>query len=117
MYCERCSDLLWSSPEHLRNDDMIGSREGDVYSFGIISAELITRSSAFDLENRKEDAEEIIYMLKKGGLQSPRPSLEHDPALEINPALVSRSLIDLRTHLVPVAFGEGLLDGETFGTS
>ncbi|CAA94879.4 Receptor-type guanylate cyclase gcy-6 [Caenorhabditis elegans] len=82
------SDRLWTSPELLRTDDILGSREGDIYSFGIISAELITRSSVFDLENRKEDAEEIIYMLKKGGLQSPRPSLEHDESIEINPALL-----------------------------
>uniref|UniRef100_A0A8R1HUB2 Guanylate cyclase n=1 Tax=Caenorhabditis japonica TaxID=281687 RepID=A0A8R1HUB2_CAEJA len=77
---------LWTAPELLRNDDIMGSKEGDVYSLGIISAEMITRSSVFDIENRKEDAEELIYMLKKGGLQSPRPSLEHDESLEINPA-------------------------------
>ncbi|KAF1750990.1 hypothetical protein GCK72_017542 [Caenorhabditis remanei] len=81
-------DRLWTAPELLRNDDILGSREGDIYSFGIISAELITRSSVFDLENRKEDAEEIVYMLKKGGLQSPRPTLDHDESLEINPALL-----------------------------
>uniref|UniRef100_A0A1I7T6G5 Guanylate cyclase n=1 Tax=Caenorhabditis tropicalis TaxID=1561998 RepID=A0A1I7T6G5_9PELO len=82
------ADRLWTAPELLRNDSLIGSREGDVYSLGIISAELITRSSAFDLENRREDADEIVYMLKKGGLQSPRPSLDHDESLEINPALL-----------------------------
>ncbi|EGT55503.1 hypothetical protein CAEBREN_00049 [Caenorhabditis brenneri] len=82
------ADRLWTAPELLRNEDIMGSREGDIYSFGIISAELITRSSVFDLENRKEDAEEIIYMLKKGGLQSPRPSLDHDESIEINPALL-----------------------------
>ncbi|UMM35480.1 hypothetical protein L5515_008082 [Caenorhabditis briggsae] len=81
-------DRLWTAPELLRNDDIMGSREGDVYSLGIISAELITRSSVFDLENRKEDAEEIVYMLKKGGLQSPRPHLDHDESIEINPGLL-----------------------------
>ncbi|CAI2354407.1 unnamed protein product [Caenorhabditis sp. 36 PRJEB53466] len=81
-------DRLWTAPELLRTDDINGSREGDIYSLGIISAELITRSSVFDMENRKEDAEEIIYMLKKGGMQSPRPSLDHDESLEINPALL-----------------------------
>ncbi|CAO4379754.1 unnamed protein product [Caenorhabditis nigoni] len=81
-------DRLWTAPELLRNDDIMGSREGDVYSLGIISAELITRSSVFDLENRKEDAEEIVYMLKKGGLESPRPHLDHDESIEINPALL-----------------------------
>ncbi|PIC23837.1 hypothetical protein B9Z55_017393 [Caenorhabditis nigoni] len=82
------TDRLWTAPELLRNDDLLGSREGDVYSLGIISAELITRSSVFGLENRKEDPEEIVYKLKKGGLQSPRPNLDHDESLEINPALL-----------------------------
>ncbi|CAP29890.1 Protein CBG10474 [Caenorhabditis briggsae] len=82
------TDRLWTAPELLRNDDLLGSREGDIYSLGIISAELITRSSVFGLENRKEDPEEIVYKLKKGGLQSPRPNLEHDESLEINPALL-----------------------------
>ncbi|KAF1752790.1 hypothetical protein GCK72_019345 [Caenorhabditis remanei] len=82
------ADRLWTAPELLRNDDLMGSREGDIYSLGIISAELITRKSVFDLENRKEDADEIIYRLKKGGLQSPRPNLDHDESLEMNPALL-----------------------------
>ncbi|CAB3396880.1 unnamed protein product [Caenorhabditis bovis] len=81
-------DLLWSAPELLRNDNIRGTKEGDVYSLGIICAELITRKSVFNLEDRNEDPEEIIYMLKKGGLKSPRPSLDYDNTIEINPALL-----------------------------
>ncbi|PIO62275.1 hypothetical protein TELCIR_16177, partial [Teladorsagia circumcincta] len=50
-------DLLWSAPEHIRNGNIAGSQEGDIYSFGIISAQLVTKSKAWDLDNRKEDPE------------------------------------------------------------
>ncbi|CAI5452064.1 unnamed protein product [Caenorhabditis angaria] len=82
------TDLLWTAPELLRSGDLMGSKEGDIYSFGIISSEMVTRKSVFDIENRKEDAEEIIYMLKKGGMRSPRPDLDHDDTIELNPALL-----------------------------
>ncbi|KAK6012430.1 hypothetical protein OSTOST_22425 [Ostertagia ostertagi] len=49
-------DLLWTAPEILRKDDFVGSQEADIYSFGIICAQLVTKSSAWDLDNRKEDA-------------------------------------------------------------
>ncbi|CAB3397272.1 unnamed protein product [Caenorhabditis bovis] len=82
------NDFLWTAPEHLRNDNLDGSKEGDIYSFGIISAELVTRKSVFDIENRKEDAEELLYLIKKGGMKAPRPDLEFEEAMEINPALL-----------------------------
>ncbi|ULT86134.1 hypothetical protein L3Y34_006077 [Caenorhabditis briggsae] len=81
-------DLLWSAPELLRAEDIKGTKEGDVYSLGIICAELITRKSVFNMEDRKEDPEEIIYLLKKGGMKSPRPDLDYDHTIEINPALL-----------------------------
>uniref|UniRef100_A0A8R1HLR7 Guanylate cyclase n=1 Tax=Caenorhabditis japonica TaxID=281687 RepID=A0A8R1HLR7_CAEJA len=81
-------DLLWSAPELLRAEDLRGSKEGDVYSLGVICAELITRKSVFNMEDRKEDAEEIIYMLKKGGLKSPRPDLDYDLTVDISAALL-----------------------------
>ncbi|EGT60468.1 CBN-GCY-7 protein [Caenorhabditis brenneri] len=81
-------DLLWSAPELLRAEDIRGTKEGDVYSLGIICAELITRKSVFNMEDRKEDPEEIIYLLKKGGMKSPRPDLDYDHTIEINPALL-----------------------------
>uniref|UniRef100_A0A1I7U8C7 Guanylate cyclase n=1 Tax=Caenorhabditis tropicalis TaxID=1561998 RepID=A0A1I7U8C7_9PELO len=90
----RCHDqltndkMLWMSPELLRDPWNERTKEGDIYSFGIISSELLTRSSAFDLNNRNETAEELIYQLKKGGFNAVRPSLEVDDSLEINPALL-----------------------------
>ncbi|KAL6727086.1 hypothetical protein Aduo_008998 [Ancylostoma duodenale] len=58
-------DLLWTAPEILRTSISGKSQEADVYSFGIVCAQVVTRSSPWDLDNRKEDAEELIYMVKK----------------------------------------------------
>ncbi|KAK5969299.1 Guanylate cyclase [Trichostrongylus colubriformis] len=63
-------DLLWSAPEHIRNGNLAGSQEGDIYSFGIISAQLVTKTKAWDLDNRKEDAEEV----KQVGYRAHLPS-------------------------------------------
>ncbi|ETN70384.1 adenylate/guanylate cyclase catalytic domain protein [Necator americanus] len=81
-------DLLWTAPELLRKNDRSGSQEGDVYSFGIICAQVITRTSPWDLSNRKEDAEEILYMVKKGGHMPARPELNVDTDLDVSPALL-----------------------------
>ncbi|PIO77734.1 hypothetical protein TELCIR_00148 [Teladorsagia circumcincta] len=60
------------------------------FSFGIICAQLVTKSSAWDLDNRKEDASEILYLVKKGGHNQQRPALSGKDDLETNPALVSQ---------------------------
>lgn len=99
----RKKDLLWTAPELLRTEDTVGSKEGDVYSFAIISSEvyieyyhgtiiefqIITKSSVWDLDNRKERAEEILYMVKKGGSAPFRPELTLGENLDVNPAMVS----------------------------
>ncbi|VDO47696.1 unnamed protein product [Haemonchus placei] len=89
------TDLLWSAPEHLRNGSIEGSQEGDIYSFGIICSQLVTKTKVWNLENRKEDPEgksdiipEIIYLLKKGGHNAPRPGLEPHETVEVSPALL-----------------------------
>ncbi|WKY09207.1 hypothetical protein Q1695_001960 [Nippostrongylus brasiliensis] len=80
-------DQLWTAPEILRSSDGTTSKEGDIYSFGIICAQVITRSAPWDLDNRKETPEEIIYMVKKGGHQAPRPPLDSGDT-EIDPSLL-----------------------------
>lgn len=81
-------DLLWTAPEILRAANGAVSKEGDIYSFGIICAEVVTRSGPWDLDNRKENPEEIIYMVKKGGHNAARPPLDVAPGEQINPALI-----------------------------
>ncbi|EYC30737.1 hypothetical protein Y032_0004g1741 [Ancylostoma ceylanicum] len=52
-------ELLWTAPEIIRGEvDQMGTQEGDVYSFAIIASELITKKTAWDMDNRKESAED-----------------------------------------------------------
>lgn len=94
-------DLLWCAPELLRlvngKNSLDGSQKGDIYSFAIISSEILNMKSAWDEPNdengltipeRFHNHEEIIYLIKKGGLIPLRPIIR--PAVaDINPAMVS----------------------------
>lgn len=100
-------ELLWRAPELLRGksseistgyDFSEGSKEGDIYSFAIISSEILNLKPAWEeplgdnglpLPQRFRDLEEIIYLVKKGGLIAPRPTIR--PVVpDINPALVCK---------------------------
>ncbi|KHJ93532.1 hypothetical protein OESDEN_06552 [Oesophagostomum dentatum] len=48
-------DLLWTAPELLRENESAGTQKGDIYSFGIICAQAITKSSPWDLDHRTDD--------------------------------------------------------------
>ncbi len=41
--------LLWTAPEHLRQDDVsrTGSQKGDVYSYAIVLYEILQRNGPF----------------------------------------------------------------------
>uniref|UniRef100_A0A8R1HG75 Guanylate cyclase n=1 Tax=Caenorhabditis japonica TaxID=281687 RepID=A0A8R1HG75_CAEJA len=69
-------DFLHTAPEAIRDANMAATKEMDIYSFAIICSELITKKSAWDLENESFDIEELVYKIKKGGKNPPRPSLE-----------------------------------------
>ncbi|GMS93596.1 hypothetical protein PENTCL1PPCAC_15771, partial [Pristionchus entomophagus] len=103
----RKKDLLWTAPEHLRSEDIHGSKEGDIYSFAIVASEVISKTSPWNLENRKERPEEIIYMLKKGGDASMRPILTLGENMDINPAML---------HLIRDCWGENPRDRPTTDT-
>ncbi|TKR69712.1 hypothetical protein L596_021832 [Steinernema carpocapsae] len=82
-------DLLWTAPELLRiGPNATGTKPGDVYSFAIICSELVTKTSAWDLDNRKEQIDEIIYMVRRGGLPPLRPDIHLASNSDINPALL-----------------------------
>ncbi|PIC30826.1 hypothetical protein B9Z55_021935 [Caenorhabditis nigoni] len=69
-------DFLHTAPEHIRDVHLPITKEMDIYSFAIICSELITKKSAWDLENETFDIEELVYKIKKGGRTPVRPSLE-----------------------------------------
>ncbi|XP_071507030.1 atrial natriuretic peptide receptor 1-like [Diadema antillarum] len=56
--------LLWRAPEHLRYPNEPPSKEGDVYSLGIIMLELATRSGPFEEERKYMDTEDILKRLR-----------------------------------------------------
>ncbi|KAJ1358943.1 Receptor-type guanylate cyclase gcy-22 [Parelaphostrongylus tenuis] len=68
-------DYLWLAPEHIRDPLSEPTKMGDIYSFAIICSEVLTKKSAWDLENQNYDIDELIYKLKRGGRSPIRPSL------------------------------------------
>ncbi|VDM25887.1 unnamed protein product [Toxocara canis] len=52
--------LLWTAPEHLRENNNVGSKQGDVYSFAIICSEIITRKSAFQMIENGQTVEGLF---------------------------------------------------------
>ena len=49
-------ELLWTAPEILRSDERTtGSNKADVYSFAIITQEVILRSYPFEMLDRSYD--------------------------------------------------------------
>ncbi|KAE9545949.1 hypothetical protein FO519_010839, partial [Halicephalobus sp. NKZ332] len=85
---KRKTDYLWIAPELMRANFSLGTKAGDVYSFAIISSEVLTRRSPFDYENRQSGLDELIYMIKKGGTIPVRPSLSDVEILDLNPAVL-----------------------------
>ncbi|VDO22702.1 unnamed protein product [Heligmosomoides polygyrus] len=84
------------------------SKEGDVFSFAIISSEVVTRKEAWNIHERKERTDvilEMLYMIRKGGHDPLRPNLESDG--EINPALL---------HLIRDCWAEDPSDRPTADT-
>ncbi|EYC15077.1 hypothetical protein Y032_0038g3619 [Ancylostoma ceylanicum] len=100
-------DLLWTAPEILRTSISGKSQEGDVYSFGIVCAQVVTRSSPWDLDNRKEDPEELIYMVKKGGHNALRPPLDVHENNDVNLALVEFQSTFLKFNIERAEISKG----------
>ncbi|KAJ1356681.1 hypothetical protein KIN20_014420 [Parelaphostrongylus tenuis] len=81
--------FLWTAPELLRESTANAttcSKAGDIYSFAIISSEVITRKPAWNFQGRKESLDELLYMIKRNGHAPIRPDLNTDG--EINSALL-----------------------------
>ncbi|ETN87056.1 hypothetical protein NECAME_01213 [Necator americanus] len=72
----KMADNLWIAPEHIRDPLLLPTKEGDIYSFAIVCSEIITKKSAWDLENQDYDLDELVYKIKRGGRSPIRPLLE-----------------------------------------
>ncbi|CAN7999515.1 unnamed protein product, partial [Ixodes pacificus] len=83
--------LLWTAPEHLREETPGGSAKGDVYSFAIILQEILTRSGPFEnLEKYSKHflpPEEILFRVKLGSKPPFRP--------DVTPSDCPRELLSL----------------------
>ena len=54
----------WLAPEHLRSKRATGTQKGDIYSFGIILSEIITRSEPYEninLEPKGQLADQLLH--------------------------------------------------------
>uniref|UniRef100_A0A7E4V6B7 Guanylate cyclase n=1 Tax=Panagrellus redivivus TaxID=6233 RepID=A0A7E4V6B7_PANRE len=81
-------DFLWMAPEHIRNPTEHGTKQGDMYSFGIISSEILTRQAPWGVEGRDGKLDELIYLIKRGGSNPPRPPMSNVSIVDLNPAVV-----------------------------
>ncbi|KAL6738179.1 hypothetical protein Aduo_011755 [Ancylostoma duodenale] len=71
-------ESLWVAPEHLAEDPVGESKPGDVYSFAIVCSEVITRKPVWNIVERKETAQDLLYRIKRGGHTVMRPELTLD---------------------------------------
>lgn len=101
---KKLRDLLWFAPEILRNEELLclGTQAGDVYSFGIIATEILTKRPPFvELE---ESEETIINRLRMGEGPLIRPRISQKNLPPEVAALVQRCMSE-RPELRP-NFGE-----------
>uniref|UniRef100_A0A914QS99 Guanylate cyclase n=1 Tax=Panagrolaimus davidi TaxID=227884 RepID=A0A914QS99_9BILA len=85
---KRKTDLLWTAPELMRDQNLGGSKQADIYSFAIIASEILTRKSPWDVDNQHSRIEELLYLVKRGGTNPPRPNLQDIDIPDINPAVL-----------------------------
>lgn len=49
MFIPFFADSLWTAPEHIFNDQFPRSQAGDVFSYGIILSEIVTRGLPYSM--------------------------------------------------------------------
>ncbi|CEF69663.1 Atrial natriuretic peptide receptor 1 [Strongyloides ratti] len=79
---------LWMAPEHIRNEDYLGSIQGDIYSFAIICSEIIGKTTPWGIEMKDDYIDEIIYLVKRGSSPPNRPEIIPHQNIEINSAFL-----------------------------
>ncbi|XP_048251377.1 atrial natriuretic peptide receptor 1-like [Haliotis rufescens] len=73
---EYINECLWTAPELLRSDVAMATKEADMYSFGIVLQEIITRESPFFNETLDVTVSEILVKVIKGSNPPMRPCCE-----------------------------------------
>ena len=58
------TENLWTAPEHLYNRDFPRSKAGDVYGFGIILQEIVTRNLPFGMYEDLDPKGNFLSILK-----------------------------------------------------
>ncbi|XP_072028687.1 atrial natriuretic peptide receptor 1-like [Amphiura filiformis] len=69
---------LWLAPEFLRKPDLPMTKEGDIYSAGIIIQEIMTRSEPFHSERSQIDIDAVLAKVKAGDTPPYRPHVPED---------------------------------------
>ncbi|XP_059175797.1 atrial natriuretic peptide receptor 1-like [Physella acuta] len=68
--------LMWVAPEHIHNMERVdGSKKGDVYSFGIIMEETLTRSVPYDTQRAFLEVDAIIQRVCSNETPPFRPEI------------------------------------------
>lgn len=87
--------MLYMAPEILRRQghplSLPSTKEADVYSFGIVCAEVINRKPAWEVNtNQTSDPDELIYMIKRQQREVPiRPIIDASLIADLNSGIVS----------------------------
>nr|AAG23826.1 guanylyl cyclase [Heterodera glycines] len=76
-------DLVWTAPELLRDNDIVGNKFGDVYSFSIVSSEIVNMKPIWEQDEAKGNVERV----RTGGKRAFRPKLEPS-SQDLSPALL-----------------------------
>ncbi|XP_035891250.1 atrial natriuretic peptide receptor 1 isoform X2 [Anopheles stephensi] len=85
--------LLWTAPELLRDPQCppAGSQKGDVYSFGIIIQEIVSRQGPFYLGTEEKSPKEIIKLVRDGPgmMDHPfRPKVDESSYEDVNNIMI-----------------------------
>uniref|UniRef100_A0A0K0DY28 Guanylate cyclase n=1 Tax=Strongyloides stercoralis TaxID=6248 RepID=A0A0K0DY28_STRER len=71
-------EQLYTAPELLRNQNLLGTKEGDIYSFAIISSELLNKSLEWPEDEISHTKTDIIMKIKNSRRGTFRPIISYE---------------------------------------